>query len=122
MITIPQLSEAMKVIGRSLPVSMEIWFGRDDGDSRVKMEIGDGEKVTTYAFLDCLPLPAFPLGLLQRESQLEKALCDLLATIELHTDCMTGQIDRESLGPYIEIAEALITGPVVSNDDQEWLS
>ena len=35
-------------------------------------------------------------------------LRDLLATIELHTDCMDGRIDRAALDPYIERAEDLL--------------
>lgn len=39
---------------------------------------------------------------------LETALRELLATIELHTDCMDGRIDRAALDPYIERAEELL--------------
>lgn len=34
-------------------------------------------------------------------------LRDLVATIDLHTDCMTGTIDRDVLDPYIDQAERL---------------
>lgn len=46
-----------------------------------------------------------------RELQLEDALRNLLATIELHTDCMDGTIDREALDDWIEEAEELL-GPL----------
>lgn len=39
---------------------------------------------------------------------LKSCLRDLVATIELHTDCMDGRIDREALDPYIERAEELL--------------
>ena len=45
---------------------------------------------------------------LTRERQLEIALRDLLATIELQTDCMDGRIDREALDPWIEKAEDVL--------------
>lgn len=35
-------------------------------------------------------------------------LRDLMATIELHTDCMDGRIDRAALDTYIERAEDLL--------------
>lgn len=35
----------------------------------------------------------------------EHALRELLATIELHTDCMDNTIDRAALDPFIEQAE-----------------
>lgn len=43
-----------------------------------------------------------------REQQLETVLRDLLATIELHTDCMDDRVDCDALQPYIEKAEALL--------------
>ena len=39
---------------------------------------------------------------------LERVLRDLLATIELQTDCMDNTIDRATLAPYIERAEDLL--------------
>lgn len=45
---------------------------------------------------------------LTREMQIENALRDLLATIELQTDCMDGRIDREALDPWIEKAEHVL--------------
>jgi hypothetical protein len=39
---------------------------------------------------------------------LKAVLRDLIATIELHTDCMDGRIDRHALDPYIERAEDLL--------------
>lgn len=38
----------------------------------------------------------------------QQALRDLLATIDLHTDCMDGHIDRAALDPWIEKAEAAL--------------
>lgn len=38
-------------------------------------------------------------------NKLRALLRDLLATIELHTDCMSNMINREALDPYIEQAE-----------------
>ncbi len=35
-------------------------------------------------------------------------LRDLVATIDLHTDCMSNKIDREALDPWIERAEDLL--------------
>jgi len=39
---------------------------------------------------------------------LKQCLRDLLATIDLHTDCMDGRLDREALDTYIERAEDLL--------------
>jgi len=39
---------------------------------------------------------------------IKRCLRNLVATIDLHTDCMTNQIDREALDPYIEQAEDLL--------------
>lgn len=39
---------------------------------------------------------------------LKRVLRDLLASIELHTDCMDGRIDRAALDPWIEKAEDLL--------------
>lgn len=39
---------------------------------------------------------------------IRQCLADLIATIELHTDCMDGRIDREALDPWIERAEDLL--------------
>jgi hypothetical protein len=39
---------------------------------------------------------------------LTRVLRDLLASIELHTDCMDGRIDRVALDPWIEKAEDLL--------------
>ena len=36
------------------------------------------------------------------------ALKDLIGTIELHHDCMTGQVDFDVLVPWIDAAEAAI--------------
>lgn len=109
MATHTKLAEAIKEIGTSLPMDMEVWFGRDVGEARVKMEIIEPNgKITNYMFLKSDPLPAKPVVILFREQHLETALRDLLATIELHTDCMTGQIDREALDTYIAEAEALL--------------
>ena len=41
-------------------------------------------------------------------SDLKACLADLIATIELHTDCMDGRIERLALDPYIERAEDLL--------------
>jgi hypothetical protein len=41
-------------------------------------------------------------------SDLRHVLRDLIATIELHTDCMDGRIDRTTLDPHIERAEDLL--------------
>lgn len=40
--------------------------------------------------------------------ELRSVLRDLIATIDLHTDCMSNQIDREPLDDYIERAEKLL--------------
>lgn len=40
---------------------------------------------------------------------LYKVLTDLIATIDLHTDCMSGQIDGAALDKYIEAAEEILT-------------
>ena len=47
-------------------------------------------------------------GMNARMSSLEAALRDLLAQIELHTNCMDGRIDRETLDQQIEVAEVLV--------------
>ncbi|MCX7172445.1 MAG: hypothetical protein NT159_00580 [Proteobacteria bacterium] len=41
-------------------------------------------------------------------ADLKRCLRDLVATIDLHTDCMDGRIDRAALEPYIERAEDLL--------------
>ncbi len=45
-----------------------------------------------------------------RERQLEEVLRELIATIDLATDCMDGRVDRTMLDLYIENAEALLDG------------
>jgi hypothetical protein len=50
----------------------------------------------------------------QRELQLEEALRNLLAQIELHTDCMSGQIEFEALEDFVDEAEALV-GALANN-------
>lgn len=72
---------------------------------------------------DAIPLDALQVGALIRGSathfggptadqvlvgDIRACLRDLVATIELHTDCMDGRIDREALEPYIERAEDLL--------------
>ena len=47
-------------------------------------------------------------GMNVRMSNLEGALRDLVAQIELHTDCMDGRIDRAMLDLQIEFAEVLV--------------
>lgn len=42
------------------------------------------------------------------KGDLRRVLRDLLATIELQTDCMDNTIDRATLDPYIERAEDLL--------------
>lgn len=104
------LTDAIKTIGRSLPLGMEVWFGRNDGDPHVHMEIGDpaAQKVTEYRFLNGEPLPMFSLVTPLRGSQFEIALRDLLAT----TDYMTGlkAMERALLDSYIESTEDLRSG------------
>lgn len=39
---------------------------------------------------------------------LSAAAHDLIETIDLHTDCMDGRIDREALDPWIEKLQALL--------------
>ncbi len=43
-----------------------------------------------------------------REQCLEEALRNLLAQIDLHTDCMDGTIDSEALYDWVEEAEAVL--------------
>ena len=45
---------------------------------------------------------------MNRELQLDKALRDLIATIDLFTDCMDNRVEREPLDKYIERAQALL--------------
>lgn len=47
-------------------------------------------------------------GLRGREQSLRSALRELVATLDLFTDCMDGRIDRAMLDLYIENAEALL--------------
>lgn len=51
---------------------------------------------------------------MMRALKLEEALRNLLATIDLHTDCMDGMIDREALDDWIEEAEELL-GPLADD-------
>lgn len=55
-------------------------------------------------------MDAFPILTQQatRIASLEEALRDLVAQIELHTDCMDGRIDRVMLDEQMETAEALV--------------
>ncbi len=54
---------------------------------------------------------------MKREQRLEVALRELVATIDLATDCMDGRVDRTMLDLYIENAEALLDdGPVLDAD------
>lgn len=108
-----QLKEALLTIGRSLPVGMEVHFYREEGDSRARMQISmpDGS-VTDYAFLNGRPLPAFPLVTLLRETHLETALRDLIASIELFTDLETNQINRDFLEENIKAGTALVGDPL----------
>lgn len=43
-----------------------------------------------------------------KRKALENALRDLVATINLHTDCMTGELDSAPLAQYIEAAELVL--------------
>lgn len=52
-------------------------------------------------------------GTLQHVAALQAALRDLVATIDLHTDCMTNTIDREALEPWLLAAEAVLGDAVV---------
>lgn len=45
----------------------------------------------------------------QKFQQLKTAAVDLLATIDLHTDSMDGQIDREALDAWMDKVESAIT-------------
>lgn len=103
------LADAIKTIGRTLPVGMEIAFWNERGDPAASMVIfaPDGSR-TEYIFARSEPLPEFPLVTLLRESKLEAVLRDLVSSIELHTDCIDGRIDREPLGPYLEAADELL--------------
>lgn len=49
--------------------------------------------------------------------QFKHALRELVATIDLATDCMDGRIDRTLLDLYIENAEALLGDDPVSDAD-----
>ena len=106
---IQRLKESILTIGRTLPLGMECHFDRVEEDLRVRMQIvsPDGS-CTEYAFVNSNPLPTFPLATLLRECHPEQALRELLATIELHTDCMDGRIDSEPLQPYVDKAEQLL--------------
>lgn len=107
--SIQRLKESILTIGRSLPMGMECHFERVEDDPRVRMVIVNPDGSTTeYAFLNANPLPMFPLAILLRERQLEATLRDLLTTVDLHTDCMTGLLERSALDPYIEAAERLL--------------
>ncbi|MFZ2269072.1 MAG: hypothetical protein WAV95_15965 [Azonexus sp.] len=39
-----------------------------------------------------------------RATIIEDRLRELLTAIDLHTDCMTNQIDRAALDPYVDLA------------------
>lgn len=54
---------------------------------------------------------------LAREGELEKVLRDLLATIELYTDCMSGLVDVDDIGDQVEAAETLLADGWVPQDD-----
>jgi hypothetical protein len=48
------------------------------------------------------------LDLVTRIATLEEALLNLVATIDLHTDCMTGLLERSALDQYVDVAEQLL--------------
>lgn len=103
------LAEAIKVVGRTMPVGMEVLFSREPGDPGASMVIVEPNgNSTEYRFLKSEPMADFAVGRLKLESQLEMALRDLLASIELHTDCMTGEIDSAAIADQVEAAETLL--------------
>ena len=60
---------------------------------------------------------------LARIAALEAALRDLVATVELHTDCMSNEIYRAALEPWLERAEAVL-GPAAGRSAEVivWMS
>lgn len=108
---ITQLKNAILTIGHSLPMGMEVWFGRDDGDPRTRMNIVEpAGKHTEYVFKRTNPLPVFPLVSLLREQQLETALRVLLGAIDIEreSNTLSHQIDREMLDGAIDAALAVL--------------
>lgn len=103
------LADAIKTIGRTMPVGMVVFFFRDEGMAGAGMTIvmPDGTS-TEYRFRESFALPAFNPSTLEREVNLERAIHDLIETIDLHTDCMSNQIDREALEPSIDKALVLL--------------
>lgn len=103
------LADAIKMIGRSMPVGMEVLFSREPDDPGASMVIVEPNgNSTEYRFLRSEPMADFAVGRLKLESQIEVVLRDLLASIELHTDCMTGEIDSAAIADQVEAAETLL--------------
>lgn len=77
----------------------------------------------------CTMMDSFPLlyetakrmnAAFNRQLKTEDALRNLLAQIELHTDCMSGLIESESLADFVEEAEeSLRTSSAWKNVDEE---
>jgi len=104
------LAEAIKMVGRSMPVGMEVLFSREPGEPGASMVIVEPNgNSTEYRFLKSEPMADFALGRLRLESQLEMTLRNLLASIELHTDCMTGEIDSAAIADEVDAAELLLS-------------
>lgn len=103
------LADAIKTIGRTMPVGMEVFFFHDEGQPGAGMTISEPTgKQTEYRFLHCDPLPAFAVAELERSNNIEQALRDLLASIERHADELNGFLDSESLSPEIDAARTLL--------------
>lgn len=112
------LAEAIKTIGRTMPVGMEVFFFHDKGQPGAGMTISEPSgKQTEYRFLHCDPLPTFAVAELERSGKIEQALRDLLGAIERHADELNGFLDSESLAPEIDAARAqLAAGWQVDTD------
>jgi hypothetical protein len=103
------LADAIKTIGLTMPVGMEVFFFHDLGAPGACMTISEPNgKQTEYRFLHSDPLPTFAVAELERSSKIEQTLRDLLGAIERHADELNGFLDSESLSPEIDAARALL--------------
>lgn len=91
----------------------EVWTGFHDGDDGWRYVSADPVGQEVRYWMD-FPEPPHRIGVTGptvdevAEGDVRSCLGDLIATIALHTDCMTNTIDREALDPYIERAEDLL--------------
>jgi len=82
-----------------------VWMAYLDEGKWIYVEGFEVVGVTHWADL---PEPPGSAPIESQASNLVEAAKDLLSTIDLHTDCMSNQIDREALEPWMDIVEGFL--------------